>query len=81
MRRFRDNLTGFARTAFRVLVIFAIVRVAFGVVAIAFLSDDGLAYSLRATAILALAAVVGVAVALIVRNMRTPNDQHTRPSD
>ncbi len=69
MSRYRDSIFGFARAAFKVLVIFAIVRFAFGLFAIAFLSDDGLAYSMRATAILALAVVVGVAVALFVRSM------------
>ena len=69
MGRYRDSVVGFLRAAIKVLVIFAIVRLAFGVFAIGFLSDDSLAYSLRATAILALAVVVGVAVALFVRSM------------
>ena len=69
MTRYRDSLLGFLRAAVKVLVIFALVRLAFGVYALAFLSDDSLAYSLRATAILALAVVVGVAVALFVRSM------------
>jgi hypothetical protein len=67
--RYLGGLSGFARGVFKVLVIFALVRLAFGVVAIAFLADDSLAYSLRATAIVALAVAVGLSVALFVRSM------------
>lgn len=69
MRGYIAGLQSFGKAALKVLVIFALVRLAFGVFAIAFLADEGFAYSLRATAIVALAVAVGLAVALFVRSM------------
>ncbi len=78
MREFRTRMSRRMQTVVRIVVLFAVLRVAFGVVAIAFLSDGGLAYSLRATLILAAAALVSVSVALLLRRSapgtRTPND-------
>jgi len=68
MRAYASRFRSFGAKLLTVLVLFAVARLAFGIVAIAFLSDDGLAYSLRATLILALAAVVATAVALVVRH-------------
>ena len=67
MRGTWQSISGVVRTIFRVLVIFAIVRLVFGAIAIAFLSDDSLAYSLRASGILAAATLVALAVALVIR--------------
>jgi len=71
MREFRARMSRRMQTVVRIVVLFAVLRVAFGVVAIAFLSDGGLAYSLRATLILAAAAVVSVGVALLLRGRAT----------
>lgn len=72
MRGYLRRWSGTLNKILRVLVLFAIARLAFGVFAIAFLSDGGLAYGVRATVILALAFVIGIAVALFVR--RGPRD-------
>ena len=73
MNRYIDKVRRPLRTIVTILVAFAIARLALGVFAIIFLSDDGLATSLRATLIFGAAAIVAVIVALFVR--RTPNDQ------
>jgi hypothetical protein len=73
MRDRIDRLKAFGGKIMTVLVLFAIVRLAFGVVAILFLSDDSLAYSMRATLILALTAVVAFIVALFVRRRLAPS--------
>jgi membrane protein YdbS with pleckstrin-like domain len=67
MREFRARMSRRMQTVIRIVVLFAVLRVAFGIVAIVFLSDGGLAYSLRATLILAAAAIVSVGVALLLR--------------
>ena len=62
-----------------IVVALALTRVAFGIYAIAFLSDDGFATSVRATIIFALAALVGVAFALSLRS--TPRNQRRTTDD
>ena len=79
MRAFWNRMSAIMGTIFRVLVIFAIVRLAFGVIAIVFLSDDSVAYSLRATGIFAAATIVAIGVALVVRGYRRP--QRPTPND
>lgn len=79
MSRYFDRVRRPLRTIMLVLVVFALARIAFGVFAIVFMSDDGLATSLRATVILGFAALVGIALALWLR--RTPNDERLRTND
>lgn len=66
MRSFTAAMKRAGRRILAVLVAFAVVRLLFGVFAVAFLGDDQLAYSLRATAIIAAAALVTAAMAAAV---------------
>jgi hypothetical protein len=71
--RYLDRLRRPLRTIFLILVAFALARITFGVFAIVFMSDDGLATSLTATVILALAALLAITVALLVRRWPSPS--------
>jgi hypothetical protein len=69
VRQLWHRWSGIARTIFRIVVAFAVARIALGIIAIVILNDDGLAYGLRATAILAGATLIAVAVAFAVRRI------------
>jgi hypothetical protein len=77
--RYLDRYRRPLRTIFTIVVAFALARIAFGVFAILFMGDDALATSLTATLILALAALVGIAVALYVR--RSPATTNLTTND